>query len=63
MGFRTERKKAGKSVRDVMDYLGVTDAAVYYWETGKTKPRADKLVKLAKYYGCPPEALLEPEED
>ena len=62
MGFRTERKKAGKKVSEVMQLLGVSDAAVYCWETGKSMPTADKLVKLAKFYGCPPDALFEPDE-
>ena len=58
MGFRSERQKAGKSVRDVMKKLGVTDACVYQWETGVSKPRADRLKQLAKFYGCTTDALL-----
>ena len=58
MGFRTERLKAKKSVAEVMAYLGVSDAAVYFWENGNTLPKADNLLKLAKFYGCSTDALL-----
>lgn len=58
MGFRAARIKAGKTVRDVMEHLHVTDGAVYQWETGLTKPHIDKLAKLAKFYGCSIEDLL-----
>ena len=58
MGFRTERLKAKKSVAEVMAYLGVSDAAVYFWENGNTLPKADNLIKLAKFYGCSTDALL-----
>lgn len=58
MGFREMRIKAGKSVLDVQKALGVSDATVYYWENGTTKPTADKLLKLAKLYGCSVDDLL-----
>lgn len=62
MGFREARIKAGKSVREVMFEMGVSDAAVYMWESGENRPRADKLPKLAKLYGCTVEELLSEEE-
>ena len=58
MSFRSEREKAGKTVRDVMLVLGVSDACVYQWETGVSTPRASNLEKLAALYGCSIEALL-----
>lgn len=58
MGFREMRVKAGKSVLDVQKALGVSDATVYYWENKTTKPTADKLLKLAKLYGCSVDDLL-----
>lgn len=61
MGFRSARIEAGKKVKEVMDFMGVSDVAVYMWETGRMKPRADKLVRLAEFYGCSIEKLLEPE--
>ena len=58
MSYRQAREKAGKSVREVMEHMGVTDAAVYFWETGKTAPSTDKLLKLAAFYGCTVDELL-----
>ena len=58
MGLREARKKANVTVRQVMDSLGVSDAAVYQWETGVIKPRKDKLEKLSDLYGCTVDDLL-----
>lgn len=58
MSFRAARVAAGLSVQDVMDNMGVTNAAVCMWETGRTLPRADKLLALAALYRCPVEELL-----
>lgn len=65
MGFKAARLNAGISVREVMLEMGVTDAAVYQWETGVTMPRASMLVKLAKLYNCTVDELLlsEPKTD
>jgi len=57
--FRSARLKAGKTVRDVMAHLGVSDGAVYQWETGVVMPSADKFPKLAAFYGCSLEELYE----
>ena len=62
MAFKTQRLKAQKTVAEVMEHLGVSDAAVYQWETGIYTPRADKLIKLAKFYGCSVDDLLAEEE-
>lgn len=58
MSFREARQKAGKTVAEVMKHMGVSDAAVYMWETGETTPRPDKLVKLAEFYGVTVDELL-----
>lgn len=62
MSFRSARKKAGLSVREVMKALNVTDAAVYLWETRRTNPMVSKLEKLAKLYGCTVDELLREDE-
>lgn len=58
MNLRKMREKAGKSVLDVQKALGVSDAAVYYWESGTTKPTVEKLIKLARLYDCSVDDLL-----
>lgn len=52
------RTSAGLSQGKVAKELGITDAAVSMWETGKTRPRASLLVKLATLYGCTVDELL-----
>lgn len=39
MGFRDARISAGLSVSQVMKNIGVSDAAVYQWETGVGKEK------------------------
>lgn len=58
ISFRSARKKAGISVLEAAEKLGLSDVAIYMWETGQTKPRTDKLVKLAEIYGCTVDDLL-----
>lgn len=58
VGMKSARVKAGKTVAQVMKEMGVSDAAVYMWETGKTKPRASLLPRLASFYGCTIDELL-----
>lgn len=61
MAFRQARLKAGLSVREVTEKIGVSDAAVYMWETGQTRPRASLLPVIAKIYGCTIDDLLDPD--
>ncbi len=63
MSFLSERNKAGLSQRDVAEKIGVSDAAVSMWETGKTSPRSSLLPTIARLYGCTIDDLLTPEGD
>ena len=63
MSFRSARIKAGKKVTEVMAHMGVSDAAVYQWETGFCYPSVDKLPKLAAFYGCTVDELLRGDEE
>lgn len=62
MSLAIARTKAGLSQRAVAQELGITDAAVSLWETGKTLPRATLLLKLAALYGCTVDELLREDE-
>ena len=61
MGFRKARYAAGVKLREVAEALGVSEQAVCEWESGRKKPRSDKLIPLANLYGCTIEELLRPD--
>lgn len=58
MSFLSAREKAGLTQREVAEHMGVYQSAVSFWETGKTRPRAALLVKLAGLYHCTVDELL-----
>lgn len=49
---------AGLSQEDVAKILDVNQAAVSYWESGKTTPVKKYRRKLARLYGCAEDDLL-----
>ena len=61
MGFRHMRELAGLSVLTVAKELGVSDAAVYMWETGQMMPKASRLKDIAELYCCSVDDLLREE--
>lgn len=65
MSFLSARTKAGFSQAMVAKEMQVSDAAVSMWETGKTRPRAGLLLKLAGLYCCTVDELLSgnPDQD
>ncbi|MGI5896281.1 MAG: helix-turn-helix domain-containing protein [Oscillospiraceae bacterium] len=56
--LRELRKEHGDSQQDVARYLGVTQAALSGWETGKYKIDNHNLVKLAQYFSVSTDYLL-----
>ena len=58
MSFLGARMSAGLSRVEVAKRIGVSDAAVSMWETGKTRPRASLLLTLANLYHCTVDELL-----
>ena len=58
MSFLSAREKSGLSQVAVAKKVGVSDAAVSMWETGKTKPRASLLPVIARIYGVTVDELL-----
>lgn len=59
MGFKSARIKAFKKAADTANYMGVSLTTVSAWENGHRLPKADKLSKIADYYGCTVDELLE----
>lgn len=62
MSFRKARIRAGLRVRDVAKALGVSEAMVYLWETGRNYPKSSRLAKVAELYGVTVDELISPEE-
>lgn len=58
MSIRACRIKVGYSQAELANLIGVSDAAVCMWETGKTAPRAALLPKLAALMNCTVDDLL-----
>ncbi|TCL75301.1 helix-turn-helix protein [Hydrogenispora ethanolica] len=45
--LQSERVLAGKSRKDIAEYLGVSLASISYYETGVNYPTVESLLKLA----------------
>lgn len=56
------RKMRGLSQMDVAKEIGVDQTTVHLWETGKTKPRVETLMKLASYFNVTVDELLSADE-
>ena len=59
--MRAMREKKDMSQQAVALEIGVERATVAKWESGKSRPRAELLPKLAKLFGCSIEELLVPD--
>lgn len=53
----------GKGVTDyrVSEETGITKSTFTDWKTGRSKPKFDKLIALAKYFEVPVEYFAEEE--
>ena len=58
INFKKARLRAGLLQKDVADALGVDKSTVCLWETGKTKPRANILPKVAEILNCSVDFLI-----
>lgn len=56
--FAAARENAGLSQHEVARRLGINQATVSYWESGKTTPRGTLLVKVADLYCCSIDRLM-----
>ena len=52
------REKKNFSQNQLADLVGVDRSAIAKWETGKAKPTADNLLKLAEVLDCSIDELL-----
>lgn len=56
--IKSERLKAGMSVQQLADVIGVHPNTVRGWERGDYEPTGKNLVQLNTLFGCSPEYLL-----
>lgn len=58
MSLKAQRKKAKLSQQELGNKLGISDAAVAQWESGKTMPTAKRLIEMANLFNCTVDELL-----
>lgn len=56
--INAKRVAAGLKQEEIARELKINRSTVAKWETGRAKPRADVLVKLARLFGCTVDELL-----
>ena len=56
--IRELRQEKQLSQEELARLLGVDRSAVAKWETGTNLPRAEKLIMMAKVFGCSVDELL-----
>lgn len=56
--FKEARIQAGLTTTQLAQHMGVTQAAVSHWDTGKKVPGTDTLCRLADLYGVTVDYLL-----
>lgn len=61
MGFRDARKRAGRGLQETADYIGVSKQAVNAWERGVSEPSIRTCQRLAVFFGCTLEELIQPD--
>lgn len=58
MDFKSRRESIEMTQETLAKRMGVKRSTVAMWETGKSLPRADKLMELAKLFSCTVDELL-----
>lgn len=52
-----------KTASQVSRDTGIAENIFSYWKSGRSKPKVDKLLILAKYFGVPLETFIEGAEE
>lgn len=58
MSLKEKRTIRGLTQENLAKAMNVSQASVAMWETGKAKPTADNLLKLAEVLDCSIDELL-----
>lgn len=56
-------EKTNKTAYQVSKDTGIGENTFSYWKNGRSKPKFDKLLILAKYFGVPVEYFAEDEKE
>ena len=59
MKMKEMRKRSGMTQKEVAQQIGVTQGAVWQWESGMVMPTAVNLQKLAATLNCTVDELLQ----
>lgn len=51
--------KTGKTSAQVSRETGIPQNVLSYWKSGRSKPKVDKLIILARYFNVPLETFLD----
>lgn len=60
--FQSLLDKTNKTPYQVSKDTGVSQSTLSDWKNGRSKPKFDKLMILAKYFGVPVEYFADEEE-
>ena len=58
MNVKAIRESKKMTQAEVAKNLNVSRTTVTMWETGESRPRAEKLIQLAKLFNCTVDELL-----
>jgi transcriptional regulator with XRE-family HTH domain len=58
MQLRTVRESTGKGLNQTAREIGIPQAQLSQWETGKIQPTVKSLQRLAAFYGVSLEELI-----
>ena len=61
--FRQLLEERGITAYRVAKDTGLTPTVFYDWKSGKSNPKFDKLLVIAKYFGVPVEYFAEEQKD
>ena len=62
MFIKRQRESSGMTQSELSDILNVSRSTLAMWETGKSSPPVDKLIKMARILHCTVDELLRVQE-
>lgn len=56
--LRVLRKEEGLTQKKLAEYIGTSDDCIFYWETGRSEPGINDIIKLANFFQVSTDYLL-----